>query len=405
VIGISSMRAKRILYVQYTNPAAYPPIEHSAHLLADAGVDVRLLGTGILGDAIDLKPHPRIDVRLWRFRRAGWGQKIHYLGFIGWAAWQALRWQPDWIYASDPLSCPIALVLRRVCRARLIYHEHDSPEPGDGRASPSGVAALTASARRSFARRADVCVLPNQQRADLLSRAAGRDDVLTVWNCPMRADVAPERGDPPAGRLKLVYHGSIVPSRLPRQVIEALAHLPHGVTLQICGYETAGHPGYVRSLLDLAGTLGLGDRVTFAGTVRLREDLMRLCATGDVGLALLPPTSADLNERTMLGATNKPFDYLASGLPVLVANLPDWRATFVDSGFGLSCDAASIEDIAAAVRWFLEHPAARLAMGREGRQRIRDQWNYETTFAPVLSGILSGSAARSPVAAMTRAGV
>ena len=35
----------RVLYVQYTNPAAYPPIHHSGRMLADAGFDVRMVGT------------------------------------------------------------------------------------------------------------------------------------------------------------------------------------------------------------------------------------------------------------------------------------------------------------------------------------------------------------------------
>jgi glycosyltransferase involved in cell wall biosynthesis len=386
---MKTTRPARILYVQYTNPAAYPPLEHSAHILADAGFDVRLIGTSILGDAIELQPHPRIEVRLRRFRGAGWAQKLNYLGFIGWAASQAIRWQPDWIYASDPLACPIALVLSRLCRARVIYHEHDSPGPGDDRAAQSSFARFTLRCRRALGRRAAVCVLPNRTRAELFGRTVNRDDVLTVWNCPMRADVAPERPNRPASRLKVVYHGSIVPSRLPRQVIEALAQLPREVTLQIGGYETAGHPGYVQSLLDLAGELGIADRVTFVGTVRQREDLMRLCATGDVGLALLPADSADFNEREMVGASNKPFDYLANGLPVLVADLPEWRTTFIDAGLGRVCDPTSGQSVADALRWFLDHPVERDRMGQSGQTTIAASWNYETTFAPVLRRILS----------------
>jgi len=192
-----------------------------------------------------------------------------------------------------------------------------------------------------------------------------------------------------------VYHGSIGPSRLPRQVVEALAQLPREVTLQIGGYETAGHPGYVQSLLDLAGELGIADRVTFVGTVRQREDLMRLCATGDVGLALLPADSADFNEREMVGASNKPFDYLANGLPVLVADLAEWRATFVDAGLGRVCDPTSAESVADALRWFLDHPVERDQMGHRGQTTIAASWNYETTFAPVLRRILSSAASTS----------
>ena len=37
---------RRILYIQFTDPAVYPPLEHSSRLLADRGWEVLILGTG-----------------------------------------------------------------------------------------------------------------------------------------------------------------------------------------------------------------------------------------------------------------------------------------------------------------------------------------------------------------------
>ena len=53
-------------------------------------------------------------------------------------------------------------------------------------------------------------------------------------------------------------------------------------------------------------------------------------ARAHVGLALMPLNSNDLNMRHMTGASNKPFDYMAAGLALLVSDLPDWRQMFVD---------------------------------------------------------------------------
>jgi hypothetical protein len=36
----SHASVKRILYVQYTNPVGYPPLEHSSRILADAGLQI-----------------------------------------------------------------------------------------------------------------------------------------------------------------------------------------------------------------------------------------------------------------------------------------------------------------------------------------------------------------------------
>jgi hypothetical protein len=46
----------------------------------------------------------------------------------------------------------------------------------------------------------------------------------------------------------------------------------------------------------------------------------------------MPKQSEDINMRHMVGASNKPFDYMASGLPLLVTDLPEWAATFVEPG-------------------------------------------------------------------------
>ena len=46
----------------------------------------------------------------------------------------------------------------------------------------------------------------------------------------------------------------------------------------------------------------------------------------------MPLTSDDVNLRTMAGASNKPFDYLARGLALLVSDLAEWKALFVDPG-------------------------------------------------------------------------
>jgi glycosyltransferase involved in cell wall biosynthesis len=191
----------------------------------------------------------------------------------------------------------------------------------------------------------------------------------------------------------VLYHGSIVPARLPPAVLEALARLPPGSRLRVVGYETLGNTGYVGRLQEAARRLGVGDRVQFLAPMPRRE-LLRCSLECDVGLALMPTASPNLNEQTMAGASNKPFDYLACGLAVLVSDLPDWRRLYVAPGYGLACDPGDPASIAGALRWFLEHPGETRAMGERGRRRIAAEWNYETQFAPVfrrLTGVSAGA--------------
>jgi glycosyltransferase involved in cell wall biosynthesis len=101
----------------------------------------------------------------------------------------------------------------------------------------------------------------------------------------------------------------------------------------------------------------------------------------------MPGKPLDPNLETMTGASNKAFDYLACGLPLLVSNLPDWREMFVKPGYALECDPTDPQSIAAAIRQLIDHPDKMRLMGELGRQRILAEWNYERQFAPVIEAL------------------
>src|SRR5262252_4188469 len=116
------MRRKRIVYIQYTNPAAYPPLERSTRLLADAGWDVLVLGLLRPGTEVLRFPrHPRITERYTFNATTGWRLRLHYVWFFVWVIGWTLRWRARWVYASDLLSCPVALLLGLLPGIGILY--------------------------------------------------------------------------------------------------------------------------------------------------------------------------------------------------------------------------------------------------------------------------------------------
>jgi spore maturation protein CgeB len=91
--------------------------------------------------------------------------------------------------------------------------------------------------------------------------------------------------------------------------------------------------------------------------------------------------------RHMAGASNKPFDYMAAGLPLLVSDRPDWYEMFVVPGYARACNPGDPDSIATALTWFLEHQAERCAMAARGRARIETDWNYDAAFEPVMRSL------------------
>jgi hypothetical protein len=190
------MRPKRILYIQYTNPAAYPPLQHSLRILADVGWQVLFQGTGsYTANEIRFSLHPNITVRQIPFCPRGWRQKLHFLRYALWVLFWILRWRPEWVYASDSLVCPVACVLAYPPGVRVVYHEHDSPTPvvlQDGRSPEKAAKSSTLQrwvlrSRSGLARRARLCIIPNEvRRQRFATETSANGNTYCVWNCPSR---------------------------------------------------------------------------------------------------------------------------------------------------------------------------------------------------------------------------
>ena len=375
------MRSPRVAFIQYTSPAAYPPVVNAATILAERGATVALWGVGAYGAADNLRMElrPGMTQDLMKYAPPGWRQKVHYLCFLLRCVTRTLWWRPRIVYASDLLSYPIAWLISFIPGVSIIAHEHDTPSSGSGKSG-----GLLQRFRRRLFRRAKMTVIPQFERARLVREELEPARLEVVWNCPRLSEVRPLPEQPSRISRKLWYHGSIVPSQFPAAVIEALALLPEDTVLEFAGYATAGHPEYVHELLELSGRLGLGHRVRYVGTKPTRQELFDAAAKCDVGLALF---AREFRE-PMVGASNKPFDYLACGLAVLTNDSREWLEFFEECPAARGCNPESPQAIAQAVlEWFRE-PSQLILNRRAGQQMVQSHWNYEKQFEVVCAEIL-----------------
>ena len=367
-------RETRVLFVQATEAGGYPPILHAASLFASAGAKVAILNAPVAGYELTVPTVLGVSVRNIVTRPSHLMPKLVYLRYVGAAAGLAATFRPNVVYASDPLGAGPGLLAARLANARLVYHEHDTPRPGS-------LDARIARLRKAAARKASFVIFPNAERAQLAQSELGfRDDQSRiVWNVPLRTEL-PELRSAHSSEITVLYHGSITPERLPESVIAAIAET--GTRLRLIGYEVQGAKGYVARLLEIGKRFGQ-NVVEYLGQIS-RDRLLLEAARADVGLALLPLNPEDVNLRYMLGASNKVFDYMASGLALLVPELPDWIECFVHPGYGRSCNPSDTRSLVAQLAWLTANPAARQSMGVKARAKIETDWNYEKAFAPVL---------------------
>lgn len=371
-------KEKKILYLQYTNPAAFPPLENSAWMLAEAGWKVKFIGTKALGvDGIEFPYHENIQVELAPFCHPGLRQKLHFLYYNFRCFKEALLGGYSCIYVSDLFSCPIAWMLSSLLGLKVFYHEHDTPD-----APQSRMTRILHWTRRKLAGSADLCIIPQKDRAKIFSEKFATAKVQVCHNMPLKNRVLEGLTQKKSDHFRLWYHGSLVPTLLPLTVLEALAILPDSVTLHFAGYELIGYPHFLESFMSKARALGVQERVFYEGALS-RGVLYEKAGSCDLGLALF----ARQFREPMVGASNKPFDYMACGLALLINDSTEWREFFCAKGFGVSCNPESGEKIAEAVQVLIADKARLIEMQKLGKDQIRGEWNYECQFSPVMKNL------------------
>jgi len=393
ILGIVSrffrryLKWRRVLYIQYTNPGCYPPLQHSSQILASAGCEIFFLGTESFGSSrvLSLPPDPRIRVTKLSFPSGG-TLGLHYLWYCWRIMWGIFCWRPAWLYASDILSCPPALMASIVAGVQVIFHEHDAPSP-----KHSAFSRFLFWSRTRLARRASLNILPSASRAQHFQKETQATVVKVVWNCPSVREIQHPKADD-SDSFVIYYHGNISPSLLPIAAVTSLKFLPDSIVLRIVGYETVGSIGYTKDILKTAASLGFGLRVFVEPPVP-RFELLKICRQGDAGLALFPkPTGLG---DSYAGASNKVFDYLCCGMPVIVPDSPEWKDFFYGAKLAIACNPSDPKSIAEAVLWLYTHRKDARLMGDHGRERIRKEWNYEEQFRPVLKFLTSNCDASS----------
>ncbi len=373
-----AVKNKKVVYFLYTSPGSYPILGHAVRCLLADGWEVLVLGIGTTGTAanLQLKNAEGLQQKTLSPANAGLRQKIHFIYFAIWATWQAFLWKPDVIYCIERLAAPAALLSRLFLWKPILFHEYDPPQ------NPRSVfEQLLNFTRRVIAKRAVACVIPNEEREIDFRESLTPKKSMMVWNAVSTTEIKSERenriGSEP---LCLWYQGAINAGQFPETLAEAVASVPD-VILKFVGFSSAAWKDYPSKIIDRAQELGAVNRVQYLGTPATREELYKLSEAGHVGLILFKIPFRD----PMAGASQKAFEYMAAGMPLLVPDIPEWQRFVVDNGFGRACDPGDPDSIAEQIRWFVEHAAEAKQMGIQARKKIVEEWNYENLFQPVIS--------------------
>lgn len=225
---------------------------------------------------------------------------------------------------------------------------------------------------RLFAGAVDHWVSSSRYNAEQVEARYGRA-VKVIHNgvdadrfCPAVVERAPDRQ-------VIVSVGRLVGWKGLHVIIEALAHLPERVR-----YQVIGEGSERAALAELAGRLGVRDRVDFAGHVSHAE-LPGILAQADVFVQ--PSIGEEAFGISVVEA-------MACGLPVLASDNGGMRETVVPGHTGDLLPPGDVRAWGVALAGILDDGERRHSLGTAARQRALDHftWAANATAVEALLG-------------------
>ncbi len=173
----------------------------------------------------------------------------------------------------------------------------------------------------------------------------------------------------PPDRPVALLVGRIVAHKGVEHFVEAARNLP-GVQFLVAGEGTS-----LEAMERLAESLDVADRVRFLGRVS-QDNLPGVYAACDI---FVLPSVSRLEAFGIVA-----LEAMATGKPVVVADIPGVREVIEDGREGLLADPVNPQDLAEKIRRLLENPALRQEMGRRGREKVLANFTTEKVADQIL---------------------
>jgi len=285
---------------------------------------------------------------------------------------RAVEEDADLFHFHDPELIPIALLLR--CKNKKVVYDVHEDYPSTIRYSPwlsTGIRGTVSWGFGHFehyaSKRFSALIGANSEITKRISRF--NPIATTIGNYPSLKEYpfAPRFDRDRYASGALVSFGGISPRTCTQSVVEALGLIPASVSANLLLGGSVSSDALFGAVTEMPGW----SRITYAKQLPVSMMMDRLL-TGSIGFVLFSP------EPNHFGVgSNRFFECLGAGLPVITSDFPNWKMLVNAIGCGITVDPTDPRAIADAVLYLLSHPTEAAEMGRRGYAMAQKRFNWE----------------------------
>lgn len=370
----------KLLYLRLNRLTHTPPAYQSAQILCEKKFPLLAFEYGLENTKENLEvgaiPIRRYGHRIFQMLP----KKLRSTSLIWWTFFY-LRWRfsiegkPKFIVAHGLQEEWLAL------RLGIPYavHVHELYAPED----VTGLNHWIVSQEKTILEKAQFLIFAGKERADEYQRRHGFEcPVEVVFNGPRLRQASPKKdlrekfGLPPDSLLAL-YIGGLGHRNALEETILAMETVPKRVALLIAGF---GEADFEKRIQNLIQEKKLERRVHLLGKVKDKWDWIDHV---DIGICLYQPL--ELRLKFIAGASNKLFEFISAGVPVVVNSQPDFVKIVSHHELGVCATELTPNSIARALKRLVDDQSFRSGVASRAKQLHRDQFNFDKQFEPVLA--------------------
>lgn len=371
----------KVVVLRFSRLGRIPPAQYAVEQLHENQIPLEIVEFGADNEQTEWLPGPPAKRRLRTIPLTGINRGVRtlldVLSVLGRLLyWIATEGKPTLIFAHGLYEQWVANLIFRLVEVPYAVAVHEVYEPDD----LSLLNRLFLSGEKQALREARFLIFPEASRADYYrQRYALKNDVFVVFNCPrrQRKEMASLRStwNVPSGNKVVGYLGGIGRENYLKEIVEAVSTMPQVHFL----YWGWGDDAYLAELQAAAGAAS--DRIRWMGVAN--EEKWAVLKGWDLGLCLYRP---DLLRLKMAAtASNKMFECLSVGVPVLTTAAPDFKKFLSENPVGYSTIDVSAGGIRQAITAALGDEMGLKAKGELGRERFLTSFHFEAQFSPVLA--------------------
>jgi glycosyltransferase involved in cell wall biosynthesis len=362
------------MLVHGSYPIGEPRVGRQARAALEAGYEVDVISMRRRGDPLREQLDGAEIHRVPLTHRRGahvTGLAAEYAAFTALAfsklSQLALQRRYSVVQVHTPPDFLIAAALvPKLLHSRIILDVHDlSPDMFamrfGGRRGERAIEGLLRMVERGAATVADAVITVHEPyRRELVARGVPPAKIQVVMNSVDERLLPPDIGSESDG-FSVVYHGTITPPYGVELLVAAAASIVE--TVPRLRVEIYGEGDAVRSVVDLGQKLGLGPRLRLIDRHLPQKEVLARVQGASVGVVPNLPTR--LNRFAL---SSKLFEYIALGIPAVVADLPTIREHF-SSDEVLFFRAGDSSALANAIRQVASDPEAAKRRAAAARRR------------------------------------